>query len=250
MAKTLNPARLTAYGDTMDDGFVQLSFTLPAKNDDRGREAAKTLARKMGIAEPSVSHSGKLDEDFTFYVLYGSVSHTVDYESISVHSHGAEVMDMEAVDEYIRTRIRRKVIVVGASIGDDAHTVGIDAIMNMKGFAGHYGLERYKEIVAQNLGSQVPPYEFMKKLKELKADVALVSQTVTQKDIHIKTLTKLAELLEAENMRDGLVLCCGGARIGHGLAKELGYDAGFGPGKFAEDVASFFVTEMTRRGLK
>jgi beta-lysine 5,6-aminomutase beta subunit len=121
--------------------------------------------------------------------------------------------------------------------------------MNMKGFAGHYGLERYQMLETHNLGSQVQPYEFMKKLRELNADVALVSQTVTQKDIHIKTLTELVELLEAEGMRDKLVLCCGGPRISHELAKELGYDAGFGPGKFAEDVASFFVTEMVSRGL-
>jgi len=104
-------------------------------------------------------------------------------------------------------------------------------------------------VEAPNLGRQVPPYEFMRKLKELKADVALVSQTVTQKDIHIKTLTELVELLEAEGMRDKLILCCGGPRVSHELAKELGYDAGFGPGKFAEDVASFFVTDMVKRGL-
>jgi beta-lysine 5,6-aminomutase beta subunit len=247
MTKVFNPSRLTAYGDTMNDGKVQLSFTLPVKNDDKGKEAAKLLARKMGIEEPSVSYSAGLDAGFTFYVVYGSVAHTVDYESISVLSLDSEKMSMEEVDEYIRAHIRRKVVVVGASIGDDAHTVGIDAIMNMKGFAGHYGLERYQEVEAHNLGSQVPPYEFVKKLKELKADVALVSQTVTQKNIHIKTLTELSELLEAEGIRDSIVLICGGARIGHELAKELGYDAGFGPGKFAEDVASFFVSEIVRR---
>ena len=34
------------------------------------------------------------------------------------------------------------------------------------------------------------------------------------------------------------------------LAKELGYDAGFGAGKYADDVASFAVTEMVKRGMK
>ena len=34
------------------------------------------------------------------------------------------------------------------------------------------------------------------------------------------------------------------------LAKELGYDAGFGAGKFAEDNATFIVTEMVKRGMK
>lgn len=245
--KTYNPERLTAYGDTMNDGKVQLSFTLPVKNDDRGMEAARELARKMGIIEPSVAYRGALDEGFTFYVVYGSTAAFVDYTAIAVREINVVYMDMDAIDDYIRTNIGRKVVVVGASIGDDAHTVGIDAIMNMKGFAGHYGLERYQMITAHNLGSQVTPWEFTKKLRELDADVALVSQTVTAKDIHIKTLTELSELLEAEGLRDRLVLCCGGARITHELAKELGYDAGFGPGKFAEDVAAFFVTEMVKR---
>ena len=83
----------------------------------------------------------------------------------------------------------------------------------------------------------------------LKADVLLVSQTVTQKDVHIQNLTNLIELLEAEGLRDKFVVCCGGPRITHELAKELGYDAGFGAGKYADDVASFAVTEMVKRGM-
>jgi beta-lysine 5,6-aminomutase beta subunit len=121
--------------------------------------------------------------------------------------------------------------------------------MNMKGFAGHYGLERYEMIEAYNLGSQVPNEEFIKKAIELKADVLLVSQTVTQKNVHIQNLTNLVELLEAEGIREKIILICGGPRITHELAKELGYDAGFGPGKYADDVATFAVMEMVSRGL-
>ena len=70
--------------------------------------------------------------------------------------------------------------------------------MNMKGYAGHYGLERYEMIEALNMGSQVPNEEFIAKAIELNADVLLVSQTVTQKDVHIKNLTELVEMLEAK----------------------------------------------------
>ena len=119
--------------------------------------------------------------------------------------------------------------------------------MNMKGYAGHFGLERYEMIDAYNLGSQVPNEEFIKKAKELKADVLLVSQTVTQKNIHIQNLTELVELIEAEGMRNDVVLLCGGPRVNHELAKELGYDAGFGPGKYADDVATFAVNELLEK---
>ncbi|HWS28629.1 MAG TPA: OAM dimerization domain-containing protein [Clostridia bacterium] len=248
--KNLDLTHLRAYGDTMNDGKVQLSFTLPVKNDDKGEEAARRLARAMGIPEPSVAHRETLDEEFTFYVVYGSCAHSVDYTSIRVQAVETDVMDMESCNRYIREHIGRKVVMVGASTGTDAHTVGIDAIMNRKGFAGHYGLERYDMIEAYNMGAQVENEEFLKKALELNADVLLVSQTVTQKDVHIQNLTELVELLEAEGVRERFILCCGGARITHELAKELGYDAGFGPQKYAEDVASFAIQEMVRRGLK
>jgi len=246
---SLDYTNIRPYGDTMNDGKVQISFTLPVPNDDKGAEAAILLSKKMGIHDPTVAHKKNLSDGFTFYVVYGSVTHSINYEDIQVQVVEGDVMTMDEVSDYIRENIKRKVVVIGASTGTDAHTVGIDAIMNMKGFAGHYGLERYEMIDAHNLGSQVPNEEFIKRAKELKADILLVSQTVTQKDIHIANLTELVELLEAENLRDKVILICGGARITHELAKELGYDAGFGTGKYSEDVASFAVQEMVNRGI-
>jgi len=195
---TLDLTRLKPYGDTMNDGKVQTSFTLPIKDDERGEEAARQIAKKMGLEEPNVAYHTALDKEFTFYVVYGSCVHSVNYEDIHVITVESDVMSMEDTNEYIKEHIGRKVVMVGASTGTDAHTVGIDAIMNRKGFAGHYGLERYEMIEAYNLGSQVPNEEFIKKALELHADVLLVSQTVTQKDVHIQNLTNLIELLEAE----------------------------------------------------
>lgn len=235
------------YGDTLNDGKVQVSFTLPVKCDERGEEAAKELGLKMGLSDVKIVHSAPLDEEFSFYILYGSLIHSVDYDQIKVASSATERMSRTEIEEFIKQEIKREIVVVGASTGTDAHTVGIDAIMNMKGYHGHYGLERYQGIRAYNLGSQVPNEVFVKKAIELKADVLLVSQTVTQKNVHIENLTNLVELLEAEGIRDQVILICGGQWITHELAKELGYDAGFGRKKYAEDVATFFVKEMVRR---
>lgn len=248
--KTLDLTAIKPYGDTMNDGKVQLSFTLPVANNDKGMEAARILAKQMGLSEPNVAYARTLDAEFTFYVVYGSCTHSVDYTKIQIQAIEDVSMEMDEVDAYIKEHIGRKIVVVGASTGTDAHTVGIDAIMNRKGFAGHYGLERYEMIEALNMGAQVPNEEFLAKARELNADVLLVSQTVTQKNIHIMNLTELIELAEAEGMRSKCVMCCGGARITHELAKELGFDAGFGPGKFANDVATFCVKEMVRRGMK
>ena len=54
-------------------------------------------------------------------------------------------------------------------------------------------------------------------------------------------------MLEAEGLRDKVILVCGGPRISHELAKELGYDAGFGSTSYADDVASYLAQEMAKR---
>jgi beta-lysine 5,6-aminomutase beta subunit len=243
----LDLTRIKPYGDTLNDGKVQLSFTLPIEDDEKAVVAAKELANKMGLKDPTIAYHDSLDKGFTFFVLYGNLVHTIDYTKIQVESVEVETLSIEEINEFIKEHLKCKVIVLGASTGTDAHTVGIDAIMNMKGFAGHYGLEMYKMIETYNLGSQITNEEFVKKSIELKADVLLVSQTVTQKSIHVNNLTNLVELLEAEGIRDKVILICGGARITNELAKELGYDAGFGPGTHANTVASFAIRELIRR---
>lgn len=248
--KNLDLKAIKPYGDTMNDGKVQLSFTLPVHMGDEAIEAAKQMIRKMGLENPQVVFYQELTPGFTFFNCYGSCAHTVDYTQIHVPKVESNVMDMHQCDEYIKENIGRKLVLVGASTGTDAHTVGIDAIMNMKGYAGHYGLERYDMIDAYNLGSQVPNEEFLAKAVELGADALLVSQTVTQKDVHIQNLTELVELMEAEGLRDRMILVCGGPRITHELAKELGYDAGFGMNTYADNVASFVAEEIVRRNNK
>lgn len=239
--------RIKPYGDTVNDGKVQLSFTLPVEQGEKGVIAAKNIAERMGLKDPDVVYQEKLDKGFTFFIIYGQLNFSIDYTTIKAKSIDVEIMSINEINQFIKEKIRRKVIVLGATTGTDAHTVGIDAIISMKGYAGHKGLESYEMIKAYNMGSQVKNEAFVKKAIELKADVLLVSQTVSQKNIHVKNLTNLVELLEAENIRNKVILICGGPRITNELAKELGYDAGFGPSTYSEIVASYFVKEIIRR---
>ncbi|PLX07043.1 MAG: hypothetical protein C0596_12985 [Marinilabiliales bacterium] len=245
--QTLDLKKVKPYGDTMNDGKTQLSFTLPVPCNDESIEAAKQLMKKMGFENPQVVFYKELTEGYTFFNCYGSCTHDVDYTAINVPKVESTSWDMKETDTFIKENIGRKIVVIGASTGTDAHTVGIDAIMNMKGYAGHYGIERYEMFEALNMGSQVTNEDFIAKAIELKADALLVSQTVTQKDVHIKNMIELVELLEAEGLRDKVILICGGPRISHELAKELGYDAGFSMNSYANDVASYVAQELHRR---
>lgn len=234
------------YGDTLNDGKMQLSFTLPVETNEKGKEAAKKLLNKMGFIEVQIVHFEDIGEGFTMFISYAVCNVEINYNDIHVKVVETQKMDMYEVDEYIEKNIGRNVTIVGGCIETDAHTVGIDAIMNMKGYHGDYGLERYKTFNAINMGSQVPSEEMLAKAIEVNADVILVSQIVTQNNLHIKNLTKLIEIAEAEKLRDKMIFICGGPRLSHELALELGYDAGFGAHSLASDVASYIAVTLAK----
>ena len=242
----VNKTRVRPYGDTLDDGYVQLSFTLPVPCNDESTRAAEILGEKMGLKDAKVVYSHNIADSFSFFVVYGRCIHSVDMTTIEIPKVDAEFMPFEKINKFIETRIGRKIVVVAACTGTDAHTVGIDAIINMKGYRGEYGLERYPWFTAYNLGSQVPNEDLLAKAIEVNADAILVSQVVTQKNVHIDNLTHLAELVEAEGIRDEVLLIVGGPRISHELAIELGYDAGFGPGTLPSHVGSFIAQALAR----
>jgi beta-lysine 5,6-aminomutase beta subunit len=82
--KTLDLTQLKPYGDTMNDGKVQVSFSLPVPDSEVAVEAARQLAMKMGLIEPTVTHHAPLDKSFSFFVVYGSLSHFVDLSLIHI----------------------------------------------------------------------------------------------------------------------------------------------------------------------
>ncbi len=235
------------YGDTANDGVVQISFTLPLPLGAHAQEAARRYAMLMGISNPLVAHAESVDANFSFFIIYGACSHTIDPEQILVDELAHGELDFYEINDLIEKSLGRRVTVIGAAIESDAHTVGIDAIFNAKGFAGHYGLERFPAFRTLNLGAQVSCEALLRRAAAEQAEAILVSQVVTQKNVHIHNLTKLIELAEAEDVRDRYLFIVGGPRISHAFAKELGYDAGFGPGSTATTVASYLAQELIAR---
>jgi beta-lysine 5,6-aminomutase beta subunit len=235
------------YGDTRDDGVMQLSFTLPIAYSVKAADVGKQFVEKLGLRDVGVAECKAIDPGFTFYVAYGRTETGIDPDEVKGDYLEVEAMDYYAINAFIKEHLGRKLSVVGAAIESDAHTVGIDAILNMKGFAGNYGFERYPEMEVVNMGSQIPCEQLLRTALDRRADAILVSQIVTQKNIHVQNLTKMIELLEAEGVRERFVLVVGGPRINNAFAKELGYDAGFGLRTTPVEVASFLAQEVARR---
>jgi beta-lysine 5,6-aminomutase beta subunit len=247
LVKQADLERLRPYGDRMDDGVMQISFTLPVPVSPEAREAAVQLCRTMGLDDIKVGTMESAADGFSFFVIYARSRHTVDFKAIKVLKVDSPTLGMEEIDDLVDRHFGRKLVVLGACTGYDAHTVGIDAIFNMKGFAGDYGLERYKSLDARNLGAQVLNADLLRMAAEANADAVLVSKVVTQHDIHLRDLKELMELADRLKLRDKLLFIAGGPRITHPLALECGFDAGFGTGTRPSEVASYIVHELIRK---
>jgi beta-lysine 5,6-aminomutase beta subunit len=230
------------YGDTTGDGMVQVSFTLPVPHDKPAEGAALQLAAKMGMDPAMLVHAKQMGDGFTFFVVYGRVNHLVDLSAVQVIERDYPLLSAKDINALIKHRLRRKLSVVGACIGTDAHTVGIDAILNVKGIAGEKGLEYYRELTVINLGAQVSVPDLVEAARAERADAVLVSQVVTQRDAHLHNVREMSAAFR-ESMPAGKrpLLVVGGPRFDETMAAELGVDRIFGRGTTPGEVASYLV---------
>ncbi len=236
------------YGDTTGDGMVQLSFTLPITHNKVADGAAVQLANKMGIDPALVVHSKPMGDGFTFFVVYGRVNHLVDPSTVEVVERDYPLLTPKEANAAIKRAMRRRLVVVGGCIGTDAHTVGIDAILNIKGFAGEKGLEYYRELKVVNLGAQVSVPDLVQRAREEQADAVLVSQVVTQRDAHVhNTTTMSAAFREAFPAGRRPLLVVGGPRFDESAAAALGVNRVFGRGTTPGEVASYLAHAVAAR---
>jgi beta-lysine 5,6-aminomutase beta subunit len=245
------------YGDTTGDGRIQVSFTLPVPfgtpaEKARAEGAAMQLAGKMGLEPAMVVHGKGMGPDYTFFIVYGRVSHLVDLSQVTVTEREYPLLSSAEVNLRIRTGLGRKLVVVGACIGTDAHTVGIDAILNVKGHSGEKGLEYYREIRVVNLGSQVAVPDLVARSTAEGADAVLVSQVVTQRDAHISNAKEMSAAFRAAESDSGArgrpLLVVGGPRFDPSIAGELGVDKIFGKGTTPGEVASYLAYALAPDG--
>lgn len=237
------------YGDETGDGRVQVSFTLPVASDPKAEAAARDLARQMGIDRPMVVHRKALGPDFTFFILYGSVNHEVDTSQLQVEERPYPLLDRREVVHRVREALggREEAVIVGAALGTDAHTVGLDAILSAKGWAGDKGLEAYRCFRVVNLRSQVDAGQLVDRALSEGAHAVMVSQTVTQRDAHIHHLREFAQEVDRRGVRGRFLLIAGGPRFDPAAAPELGYDRIFAKGTMPGEVASYLAWALSTK---
>ncbi len=88
------------YADHLGDGIVQFSFTLPVPYGLAARKAAQELARKMGFEHPEVVHYQGLTEGYTYFVMFGECTQTVDYATLSDEGFEIEYMSEDQIEAF------------------------------------------------------------------------------------------------------------------------------------------------------
>lgn len=111
---------------------------------------------------------------------------------------------------------KEKIKVVIGVVEGDAHDLGKNIVKTMLETSGFQVFD---------LGRDVPPINFVKKAKEIDADIIALSTLMTTTMGGIK---EVIEILEKDNLKDKFKVIVGGGPISSGFAKKIGAD-GYSP---------------------
>ncbi len=123
-------------------------------------------------------------------------------------------------------------VVIGTVKGD-LHDIGKNIVATMLEIAG---FEVY------DLGVDVAPEEFVRKAKEVNADIVAMSALLTTTMIEMKNVI---ELLKREGLRDKVKVIVGGAPVTEEFARQIGADAYAEDAVKAVEVCKKLVGEKT-----
>ena len=146
----------------------------------------------------------------------------------------------EEIDAFVRGK---NIHVVGATVGEDEHSVGMREILDIK----HGGIEQYG-FQCHYLGTSVPISKVLDAAQETDARGVLISTIITHNDIHRINMKRLNDLALERGLRDKVLLIAGGTQVSDDIAKACGMDAGFGRGTKGQHVATFIVKKMRAGG--
>ena len=217
------------------DGIVSLNIFLPV--EERTAEfAAIEIGKKMGLEDVEVMNKQVMHPaEGTYVEVKGRVTFEIDPSKLEIPEE-EETLSEEEIREYAS---KKKIKVVGATVGEDEHSVGMREIIDIK----HGGIEGFG-FECHYLGTSVPVEKVVDAAIELDARAILISTIITHADIHRINMQRLHNLCVEKGIRDKVVLIGGGTQVTNEISVESGLDAGFGRGTKGIHVASFLVKKL------
>jgi D-ornithine 4,5-aminomutase subunit beta len=220
------------------DGIVMMTMMIPT-NKRTAEAVAVEVAKKMGLAEPSVISREVLQEaEGTRIELKGKVTFDIDVASLVIPPEPTYLTEAEIRADIEEYPLR----LVCGTVGMDEHSVGLREIIDIK----HGGIEKFG-IEVHYLGTSVPVEKLVDAAVELKAEVILASTIISHDNIHYKNMKRIHELALEKGIRDSVIIAAGGTQVVPEEGIKTGIDAAFGRNSHGIDVASFLVEERRRR---
>jgi len=214
------------------DGVISMNLFFPT-NARVAEYAALAMAEKMGIQEAEVINRLPMHPaEGTFLELKGRVDIDIDPTTLEI----PEEVPLLSEDEIRQDIKENPMTIVGATVGEDEHSVGMREIIDIK----HGGIEGYG-VQCHYLGTSVSIEKVVDAAIETAADAILISTIITHADIHRINMRRLRDLCIEKGIRDKVILIAGGTQVTNDIAVEEGMDAGFGRGTSGHPVASFLV---------
>lgn len=221
------------------DGTISMHLFFPT-SARVAEYAALALAEKMGIKEAEVINRLPMHPaEGTFLEMKGKVEIDIDPAQLQI----PQEVRLLSEDEIRQDVKDQPLTIIGATVGQDEHSVGMREIIDIK----HGGIEGFG-IQCHYLGTSVSIEKIVDAAIETAADAILISTIITHAEIHRINMRKLNDLCQEKGIRDKVILVAGGTQVTNEIAMEEGMDAGFGRGTNGHDVASFLVEK--RRTLR
>ena len=214
------------------DGIIYFTICLPT--DVRTAEfAAIAMAQKMGLEDVEAIHRQVLHpSEGSLIEVKGRVPFAIDPKELVIPEM-EEPLSIEEIRDYVK---KHNLTVVAGTVGEDEHSVGLREIIDIK----HGGIEGFG-VKCHYLGTSVPVDKLVDAAIELDADAIFASMIISHADIHRINMRRIAQLCSEKGMRDKIILFCGGTQVTAEIAREEGFDNGFGRGTKGIHVASALV---------
>ncbi|MBN1944165.1 MAG: cobalamin-dependent protein [Bradymonadales bacterium] len=220
------------------DGIVQLSLFFPAELEV-AEAAALEVATRMGLTDAQVIHKAVMHPAEGCYLeVKGRTDIAIDLAQLKI-PEAKQVLSADEIERFVKARGLK---VVGGTVGEDEHSVGLREILDIK----HGGLEKFG-FACTYLGTSVPPEKLVDAAIEVGAHVILASTIISHGDIHRINMRKIHQIALERGIRDKMVIIAGGTQVTPEMAQETGLDAAFGRGTRGLQVADYIVRFLRER---
>lgn len=250
--KQVRAGQIRPYGHHLDDGLVQVCFTLPIECGEKAQAAALAYAERMGLKTARVTWMEAIGPNYTYFIIYGESQHALNLADIPepAASLPRPARRSSELDQEFRRRLGRRAVVLACSDSGSQTAIDFDATLSLKGISGEMGLEGYGSfnLIRERQSQSVD--DIVNRLVAVKADALLVCEPTSGWGEGERGLRELSrKLRKCKELPKWFVAVCWRqepAKAEHPFADyQLCVSRGIAPSRLAD----LLVEQLCQQGL-